>query len=220
MKKLAMALAVVLVVAVGMASAEGLPNSKVTIQIKDFTIVPYTTNLAFTPILKQRIKTASGKEVMVNPSLLCGLYTFTKASSKGGDVSVVSADAEIKVKVVMKDLAGNVVATAEPDGAGAGITYSRRFQQLSAKFAGILTAAGLEDEWVALLLETMDAHSFNFAFIDVPQGEFNVEVQVAISASPTIAGISEAKALIGQGAVTIEEVRLIKDPTEPYVINP
>ena len=225
MKKLALILGLVLVVGVGVAAAE---NSKVTVQVRDGLTLAgdYGT---WSTILKQTIKTVDGKSIIVNPSLVCNLFTFTKVSSKGGDIDTEWAYGAIRVRVALKNLDTDEVTFFEPDGGTAenGVVYSRRLQAMQAKFSGIITRNPdgtylqpiTEEEFVSLLLLTSDAHSFNFLATDVRQGNYEVQVQARLVRFDS--GLdATAFAWIGKSAVTIEEVRLIKDPAEPYVINP
>jgi len=70
-------------------------------------------------------------------------------------------------------------------------------------------------EMLALILETMAAHSFNFLAPDVNVGIHTIEVQAQLYyANPEgemISGYPETKAYLGKGSVTVESVRMIKD---------
>jgi hypothetical protein len=69
----------------------------------------------------------------------------------------------------------------------------------------------LTPEEVGLLLDTMTANSFNFVLDDLGSGVHTVAVYARISSgSSAQAGSSSAKALLGKGSLTVEEVRLIK----------
>jgi hypothetical protein len=202
-------------------------NSKATVQVKDKQIFGYTSTQPWTTILTQRVKTASDKDILTDVSLVCGLYTFTKVASKSGigDTEFAKANIRVRVLLTLPD-SDTIVMYAEPDGeVGSdhlGVVFSERLQQLSAKFAGYFNTEGvLTEEEVSLLLETLDAHSFNFALIDVPQGTYDIKVQATISssASNTDPLVTEAKALINEGSVSIEEVRMIKEPAFEYVIE-
>lgn len=73
----------------------------------------------------------------------------------------------------------------------------------------------VEPEELELILQTMNANSFNFIVLDVDPGVHTVRVEAKIDLDSQLsdaqAGKAEAKALIGNGSVTIEEVRMIKD---------
>jgi hypothetical protein len=66
------------------------------------------------------------------------------------------------------------------------------------------------DEELELILDTMAAHHFNFALTNVGSGTHAVKVQARIMASAATLQ-SEATGTVGKGAVTVEEVRLVKD---------
>jgi hypothetical protein len=66
-------------------------------------------------------------------------------------------------------------------------------------------------EELELILETMDAASFNFVGIDIAQGVHTVAVQARIdTAGSAEQGEFEAKGTVGKGSMTVESVRLIK----------
>ena len=68
-------------------------------------------------------------------------------------------------------------------------------------------------ETIELILETMDAASFNFVAVDVPQGVHTVSVQARIDTDTSVqTGTASAEGLVGKGSMTVESVRLIKDP--------
>jgi hypothetical protein len=58
----------------------------------------------------------------------------------------------------------------------------------------------------------MAAHAFNFAVDDVGVGQHNVKMQARMNISKTALppNTADAKALVGKGSVTVEEVRLVK----------
>ncbi len=67
-------------------------------------------------------------------------------------------------------------------------------------------------ETIELILETMDAASFNFVAVNVPQGIHTISVQARIdTATSAQLGSAVATALVGKGSMTVESVRLIKD---------
>ena len=128
-----------------------------------------------------------------------------------------TADAAVRVRVLLD---GQPVEPGE-------VTYGRRKQTLSATLEGAIGTclvfnptngtvsvdeSCVQPEIIQLILETMDAASFNFVAADVPQGVHTISVQAAIENSTTAQlGSATAKALVGKGAVTIESVRLIKN---------
>ena len=104
-------------------------------------------------------------------------------------------------------------------------TISRcdRFQKLEATFAGINCTADLttgvvtcaDPEELRLLLETMNAHHFNFIHANAVPGVQTVEVQAIAQANILLGGTklgsANAEAFAGAGALYVETIRLIKD---------
>ena len=78
---------------------------------------------------------------------------------------------------------------------------------------GYVIAEGeLTWEEIELILDTMDAHAFNFIMDDLTSGVHTVEVQAMIdTAADEGEGSASASASVGKGSVTIELVRMIKD---------
>lgn len=220
MKKLiAICLAVMLVVGlvagIGVASGEGHPASKATAKVSNINILSAwtDTSMTWTPILSQTIKTPNQKDLFIDVSLQCGLYTRTKGKSKnpiGEDTA--QATSTIKVRVTVD---GHPVYPSE-------VVFCERAQTLTVKLQGILGECPddggfgcvVDEEYVELILETMSANSFNFVAADLDAGVHTVTVDAAIDLVES--GDAEARATIGVGSVTIEQVRMIKG--EDYVI--
>ncbi len=90
--------------------------------------------------------------------------------------------------------------------------FCEREQTLTAYLQGILNpATGLvvADEYVELILETMDANSFNFITPDLSAGVHTIAVKARIDKDTS--GTAEAMGSIGKGSVTVESVRLIRN---------
>ena len=69
----------------------------------------------------------------------------------------------------------------------------------------------VQAEEIELILDTMDAATFNFVAADVPQGIQTISVQARIGVEGAVQnGAYEAAALVGKGSVTVESVRMIK----------
>lgn len=198
----------------GLASSGALAQSaKATAKVGNVNVLNQTT-LGWTTILSNTIKTANQKDLFIDVSLETGLYTQTKVRSNGNkDTS--SAEATIKVQVLVDGV------PAYPGE----VVFDRRNQTLSATLGGILSNCTdsngdgdidlndctLAPEEIELILDTMAAHSFNFIMDDLRPGEHAVEVQAMISTSSSSgAGSASSNATIGNGSVTVEEVRLIK----------
>ncbi len=210
-------LAVLAVLAVflvaGLASAAtGQPAAKATAKVGDVHIIEETEYGPVT-ILANTLKTPNQKDLFIDVSLECGLYTRTKVKGKEGEVDTASATAGVYVQVLVD---------GEPAYPGE-VVFCEREQGLSARFGGVLeNCVDLDgdghitidecewtDEWIELVLETMNANSFNFIMDDLSAGEHMIEVQAWIDSA--IDGDANAWGSIGKGSMTVEEVRLIKD---------
>jgi hypothetical protein len=237
MKKLIliiMAIALVASLGIGMTVAggsNGIPASKASAKVSEIYILESTgtDSTEWTTILTQNIKSPKWKDLFIDVSLMCGLYTQTLVKSKGGTKDRSWADAHIEVRVLVD---------GEPASPG-NVTFSRRMQDMEAAFGGILyeecisvdcvcdpdcvcTVTIDEDcvgnETLELILDTMDAHSFNFVAADLETSQNHiVQVQAWIQTSEDWQeGSALAMATIGKGSVTIEQVRMVKD--EDWVI--
>jgi len=212
-----------LVVGIGMANAgEGVPASKAAAQVSDVYILDETNaDQNWSPILSQTIKTANAKDLFIDVSLECGLFTKTKGKSKQDqgvpveDSAMATSTIEVKVTV-----------DGQPAYPG-NVTFASREQTLTVLLQGILDYctegdpySGLcvvGEEYVELILNTMEANSFNFIYPDVGSGVHEVIVWASINLD-TI-GDAAAKATIGRGSVIIEEVRMIKNPTDLVIME-
>ena len=68
-------------------------------------------------------------------------------------------------------------------------------------------------ETIQLILDSMDAASFNFVAVDVPQGIHTITVQARIDTTGSAqTGSWTALGTVGKGSMTVESVRLIKSP--------
>ena len=151
--------------------------------------------------------------------------------SKNGTKDTSTSIAGVLVQVLVDD---------KPAHPGT-IVFCGREQELTATFQGLLTdengdscliteavvdpetgeitgyTTTIDEECVrpeelGLLLNTMDANSFNFIAPDVGTGVHKVEVQAMIgSYTQAQEGTAEAKAAIGKGSLLVEEVKMIKD---------
>jgi hypothetical protein len=214
-KIIVIVLAVVLVLTLGAGAvwaSNGMPASKATAKVGDISWIEVTDT--WTPILTQDIKMPNQKDLFIDVSLQCGLYTQTHVKSKGGNKDTSTAEATITVQVLVDG------TPAEPGE----VVFSRRYQELSAWLQGqiplewdgtkyVIAEGELTPEEIELILDTMDAHSFNFVMADLTSGVHTVEVQAMIeTATSKQEGTASASATIGKGSVTIEQVRMIKYP--------
>ena len=242
MKKLfAVSLAVALALTLGLGTASA-QSAKATAAVDELITISVATgpvnladatevgNLPWLSILSQDIRTANNKDLFIDASLECGLYTKTRVKTKGGAEDTETADAGVRVRVVI-DLGTDDQRFASPDhgvllgggteaSTGAGVSFCRRVQTLSAKLQGILTCLPgfpippecLTEEEIELVLSTLNANSFNFIAVDLSSGWHTIDVQ-AVGIAHASSADSEAIAYVGAGSVTIEEVRMIRGET-------
>ena len=217
-KSRSVSLASVVLLAAMPALAEGQPAAKATAQVASLNVLAAAAANDFgqwNTILSNSLKTANQKDVFVDVTMECGLYTKTLVQSKGGQRSTAAAEGRVEVRVLID---GHV---AEP---GA-VTFCQRRQELSATFQGlidgclsvdgegnvVLDETCLQAEEVELIQETMIAAGYNFVSGDLSSGVHTIEVQARIELNSSAgSGAAEARAVLGKGSVTVEEVRLIK----------
>ncbi|MBI2852660.1 MAG: hypothetical protein HYX84_06130 [Chloroflexi bacterium] len=193
----------------------------------------------WTTILTQNIKTPNQKDLFVGVSLETGLWTRTLVRSKAteseplGDWDTSKARSRILVRVLVDGQMATTSLNVPQAGAAfpRAVTFNDREQTLSAKFMGIFTGDDLivtEDpvtgehtvtinydtldyEELDLILNTLTANSFNFVVADLTPGNHEIEVQAQIRANGSAEnGSYQAMALVGQGSVVIESVRMMK----------
>ncbi len=222
---------VALAICAGSALAQQQPSAKVTAKTANFTLLPKVANTTSTPIqgswitlLSNKIKMANQKDLFIGASFEVGLYTKTLIRSKLMVTDSSTAVAKVEVRALVTDEQGNV-RVVEPGN----ITFGRRSQTLSATLEGAITScltiatnldgsfsmvlneACVQAEEIELILDTMDAASFNFVAADVPQGIKTISLQARVSVSGAVQnGTYKAAALVGKGSMTVESVRMIK----------
>lgn len=204
------------------ASAQTQPSAKAAVQTSRLTLVDWSADdTAWETVLQTSIRTSEQKDLFVGVSLQTGLFTDTLVRSKGGTTDTSKAEAAVEVRVQLTDAQGSV-RYAEPGD----VVFDKRSQTLMAKFGGVLSGCTdadgdghisldectLIDEELQLILDTLAAHHFNFAIDDLGNGVHTVEVQTRIDTNVEFGeGSATAKAMVGKGTVTVEEVRLLKD---------
>jgi len=219
--KYSVAAALGLAICLGTSLAQNKPASKATVQAGGISVLgsPLESSLAlsdgFSTILSGSIKTAEQKDLIVGVSLECGLSTRTLVRSKGGNKDTSSAEGAVEIRVLIDGV----------EAAPGTVTFCRRNQEMSATFQGlidgclsvdetgnvVLDDACLAPEEVELVLETMSANAFNFIFSDASSDVHLIEVQARISLDSSVQeGEAEARATLGKGSMTVEEVRLAK----------
>src|SRR6266545_7287096 len=211
-----------LVLALGTVNAQNQPAAKVTAKTADLVLIPETTGTGdWQTILANNIRTANQKDMFIGASLEIGLFTLTQTKSKNLTSDTSLARAEVQVRALVD---GRV---AEPGP----VTFGRRSQTLSATLEGaiggclsivtnldgtlsiVLDPNCVTPETIELILDSMDAASFNFVAVDVPVGIHTVSVQARIDTTGSAqTGSFTALGTIGKGTMTAESVRLIKDP--------
>ena len=191
-------------------------------------------NGSWTTILTQNIKTPNQKDLIIDVSLETGLYTRTLVKSKrkaaddpDWDTSTAHANVMVRVGVDGNYAEGDLNVQQPGVAFPRAVTFNEREQTLSAKFMGIFTGeclevnlttgnvtinyTCLEPEELELILNTLSANSFNFVVADLTPGNHNITVEAKIMANGAAEeGQYEAMALVGQGSVVIELVRMVK----------
>jgi hypothetical protein len=79
----------------------------------------------------------------------------------------------------------------------------------------------IQEESVALILDTLSAHAFNFIAVDVGVGTHTITVQAKtayVNAALEDGDYPATSAWVGKGSMTVEEVRMIQDEdTSPEI---
>ena len=192
------------------------------------------TNDNFVTIMSTPVKLSASQSLFVSPSLVTGLYTDTKTTGSGSTTaSTAVAEGGVFLRAVLKDTGGNVIQIGSPvsactndilgchnTGSGVyGVTLDSRVQTLNSLLSSCLTTSGPTvdcntSEFVQLVLNTTSAHTFNFIFPNVGQGQYVMEIQAAVNSDASVTsgkGTSVAAAAFGLGSVTVETVRLVHD---------
>ncbi len=238
-RPITIALVVTLVAALlvsGVVYGEGIRASKATVKVSELTLLEWSEEADWTTILTQNIKTPNKKDLIIDVSLETGLYTLTLVKSKRndeGDPDWDSSTAHARI-MVRVGVDGNYATVPAGEAQEAGVafpravTFNEREQTLSAKFMGIFTGdclivdpdtgevtidyACLEPEELELILSTISANSFNFVVADLTPGNHVITVEARIITNGEAEeGEYEARAMVGQGCVVIELVRMVKD---------
>jgi len=184
-------------------AADSQPSAKATAVINKLYAIPMTAadSTEWVTVHSQQIKTANAKDLFMDVALQCGIFTRTKSELKvGGDSS--TAEGKIEVRVLVDS------DVAEPGE----VVYDKRVQTLNTElYQALMTSAGLPIDnigYVELILETLQAHAFNFVIADVGPGVHTITVQAKVASSES--GNATAMAAVGMGSTTIESVRMIK----------
>jgi len=205
-------------------------SAKVTIQTSYLNAIGPVTNTVtdWQTVLEQNLKIANNHDLLMNAGFEVGLYTSTTVSSKLMASDTSTATASVKVRALVD---GTVAAPGE-------VVYGKRTQTLTATLEGaiagclsiITNSAGnpqivldtncVLPEVIGLILDTVNANSFTFAAPNLSSGIHNIKVQAKIDYLGSAQnGTFTAAALLGKGTLTIDSVRLAKDPPFPYIIQ-
>jgi len=201
------------------------------------------------------IHVAQSKELLVGLSAEVALFTETTVRGKKGSVSTAMASADGKVGLMACNLSTDTCVQSTP----AMVTLSSRRQELEATLGGVLESCTVElvdndddgipdvgqfdaedcefsQEEIRLALATLASHHYNFMFMNLDQGLYEVQAnfyttaQVAASAScgesdgsdsyaaceadalleVVASGEATATAVIGNSMMTVQEVRAVK----------
>ena len=207
-------LLIAIIAATGVIAGDQNPNAsaKATAQITDLYIDAQAATSVDDDfdwdangvlLLTQTIKTANMKDLFIDVSLLSGLYTQTEVKSQGGNKDTSMAASGVVVLVRVDDV--NVFPGP--------VVFNARFQQLSATLQGIIDENHIitAPEVIELIIATLSANSFSFIVTDLDAGMHTVKVFAkCVAAAANQKGSASAKAAIGLGSVTVEEVRMVK----------
>ena len=202
--------------------AQSQPSAKVTAKTANLTLLPSTTGTGdWQTLLSNTIKTANQKDLFIGASFEVGLFTQTTVSSKNMTADSSTATANVQVRVLLD---GNVVEPGQ-------VVFGRRTQTLTATLEGaiagclslvtnldgtvsiVVNPTCVLPETIELILDSMDAAAFNFVAVNVPQGVHTISVQARIDTTGSAqTGSWKALGAVGKGSMTVESVRLIKDP--------
>ena len=229
MTRFSVVLSIVLMAILSCGLAFAQPSAKVTAQAGEVKMLGFQSLAEGVtsppPIFTQTIKTSEAKDLFIDVSLECGLTTNTMVMSKKLQRDIAEAEATVVVEVFVD----GVSALPGP------VTFARRYQGLIAEFAGDISEAlsidefgaivvdeeSVDEEMLALILDTMSANSFNFIAPGLSAGVHTIEVV----ATPTYDQTGDqfvpaqgelmyenvsTKAYLGKGSVTVEAVRSVK----------
>ncbi|MAY40355.1 MAG: hypothetical protein CMN81_11295 [Spongiibacter sp.] len=209
MKKVIMAAAVA---SMGLSAVAHAQSSKFSAATSDHVLLSGTAS-DFETVLSTGIKTPSQKDLFVQASFECGVFTQTYVLSSLLEPFTSSAEAIVRARVVLDPGTANERLAFPGE-----ITLCSREQTMTAEFAGqcddanddgTITADECEDESVDLAIKTLAANAFNFVLTDLESGEHVIAVQAQIETA-TSDDAAGAVAIVGNGSLGVEEVRMVK----------
>ncbi len=152
------------------------------------------------------------KDLVIGLSFETMLMTNTSVQSKGGSKSTSTADAVIKMKVLVDGL------PADPGV----VTFDRRTQTLWAKLGGVMDCTDLNgdgvvafdectltDEEIGLILDTTQASTFNFLKQNIGSGSHTITAYAQLTKDGAVvdgSGAWDASAALGKGTLSVWEV--------------
>jgi len=207
----------------GTSAQTSLPASKSAIQVGNIGVMsgklgPGNTTSSWMDVMSTQMKTSSQKDLVMTVSMEVGLYTRTLVRSKLATPDTSSASAGVEMRVIVDP--GPNQRIMEPGE----IVFGRRTQELTATFQGIIDkcltltngaitvdTTCVTPEELQLVLDTMSANAFVFALDDMGSGVHTMKVQARMKLNNTVQlGEVEARATIGKGSCSVEEVRLVR----------
>jgi hypothetical protein len=171
-------------------------------------------------VMSSTIKTASITDLLVDVSLVTGIYTSTTV--KGGTATSPSqavAMGGVKVRVLLDGQPGSTY----PD-KGEGITFDQRVQTMSGSLGNVFTACfarggntstgcTLTEQELTLALETTSAQSYGFILPNVGVGTHTVTVQAQVNAQASDSSVAISNAMYGMGTMTVDAARFVNSFT-------
>ena len=217
------------------SSKAAIGNSSLAIISDSSAIATTSTATPWKTIMEANIKTANDKGFAFDVALQTGIFTDTSVSSRKGAKAAASASGRVLVRVQVTP-EGEAPEYAQPSADldvvsnpvdPHGVTYDYRNQLLEASFQGLcidyetdpLVPTLLIDcdfETVRFMLDTLQAHSFNFYYGLTDSGVYNVQVQTKLITDATgqddedAKGVASARALVGLGSMFVENIRMVK----------
>ena len=167
--------------------------------------------------LMATIKVPQKKELLIGVSGEARLITFTQAKGKNNaGIETTTSDVDLNLEVRIADSSLEDVCV---DGTGevavpGAITFASRHQELKVGVAGFDDVNGTV--LVALKLDTVAAHHFNFLAVNLDSGEYKVWACFSGEAMTTVSnvggiggGAASAFVAIQKRIVTVQEVRAV-----------
>lgn len=228
---------------IGMGTAYAGPSAKSTVDCSATQLLGTELGV-YEEILYSVIHTSEQKDLIVDVSLECGLMTRTRVKGKNGDLAQAAAEAGVMVQVILDEgtdqerlaLPGPVTfckRAQELTAKFGGIIESCTDKNLDGTIV-IADECEVTEEELQLILQTMSANSFNFILDDLGAGDHTISIQAMVDTcsgvlsdadgngiyecdGEPINGDVDAKAWVGKGSATVDEVRFIKGEALPVL---